>query len=214
MDLENLISRYSGNDVRIQKIVGQIESTPGVHLHLKGVFGSAASIVTAAVYKNTAHNHLIVLNNKEDAAYFLNDLESLLTKKDILFFPDSFKKPGGFEEVDANNILQRTEVMNKLIHPATKGEIIITYPEALPEKTVRPAVLRSNTLQIKKEEPLDIHFILDVLAENGFMYRDFVYEPGQYSLRGGILDIFSFGNDLPYRIELEDNIVESIRVFD
>lgn len=214
MDLENLISRYTGNDVRIQNLIGQIESTPGVNLHLKGIAGSAASIVAAAVFKKTAFHHLVILNNKEDAAYFLNDLESVLDKKDILFFPDSFKKPGAFEEVDPNNILLRTEVMNKLIHTATKGEIIVTYPEALPEKTVRPAVLRSNTLQIKKDESLDIHFILDVLAEHGFVYTDFVYEPGQYSLRGGILDIFSFGNDLPYRIELEDNCVESIRVFE
>lgn len=214
MDLENLISRYTGNDVRINTIVEQIEKTPGVNIHLKGIAGSAASVMVAAVFKKTAFNHLIVLNTKEDAAYFLNDMESLLEKKDILFFPDSFKKPGAFDEVDPNNILQRTEVINKLIHSTTKGELIVTYPEALPEKAVLPAVLKSNTLHIKKDETLDSHFLIDVLTEHGFEYSDFVYEPGQFSIRGGIIDIFSFGNELPYRVELDDDKVESIRVFD
>ncbi|MBK7108013.1 MAG: transcription-repair coupling factor [Bacteroidetes bacterium] len=214
MDLENLISRYTGNDVRVNTITEQIENTPGVNIHLKGIAGSAASMILTAVFKKTSFNHIVILNTKEDAAYFLNDMESLLQKKDILFFPDSFKKPGAFDEVDPNNILQRTEVINKLTHSTTKGELIITYPEALPEKAVLPAVLKSNTLHVKKDESLDIHFILDVLADHGFEYSEFVFEPGQYSLRGGILDIFSFGNDLPYRIELEDDKVESIRVFE
>lgn len=214
MDLENLISRYTGNDLRVNAIVEQIENTPGVNVHLEGIAGSVAPLFLAAVFKKSTLNHLVILNSKEEAAYFLNDLQTLLPKKDILFFPDSFKKTGSFDEAEPNNILQRTEVINALTNPSTKSTLIVSYPEALPEKAVLPSVLKHNTLHVRKDESLDIHFLTDVLAEHGFEHSDFVYEPGQFSLRGGIIDIFSFGNDLPYRIELDDSTVESIRVFD
>lgn len=215
MQWQDLISLY-GEDERIKNICVRIEEAEQdkKNLHLKGVVGSVAAFVAAAAFKNLNHHHVFILNDKEEAAYFLNDLELLLEKKDILFLPDSFKKPGGFEKVDTNNILLRTETINKLLHSASKGEIIVTYPEALLEKVVVAEELNKNIIFIKKGEKLDGHFITDVLLENGFERSDFVYEPGQFSVRGGIIDIFSFGNEQPYRIELFDNEVESIRVFD
>ncbi|MBC8046025.1 MAG: transcription-repair coupling factor [Fimbriimonadaceae bacterium] len=218
MQWQDLISLYS-EDVRIKNICARIEekkpdeNREQKNLHLKGVVGSVASLIAAAVYKNISFHHVFILNDKEEAAYFLNDLELLLEKKDILFLPDSFKKPGSFDAVNTNNILLRTETVNKLINSSNKGEIVITYPEALLEKVVVAEELNRNIIFIKKNEKLDGHFITDVLIENGFERSDFVYEPGQFSIRGGIIDIFSFGNELPYRIELFDNEVESIRVF-
>jgi transcription-repair coupling factor (superfamily II helicase) len=215
MQWQDLISLYS-EDERVKSICGRIEEKKQnqKNLHLKGLVGSVASFVAAAVFKNLTHHHVFILNDKEEAAYFLNDLELLLEKKDILFLPDSFKKPGNFERVDTNNILLRTEAINKLIHSASKGEIIITYPEALLEKVVVAEELNKNVIIIKKGEKLDWHFLTDVLVDNGFERSDFVYSPGQFSVRGGIIDIFSFGNEQPYRVELFDDEVESIRVFD
>lgn len=212
MQWQDLTSRY-GEDERIKEICAQIENTPGVNIHLKGVVGSAASFIASAVFRKLNHHHIFILNDREEAAYFLNDLEYLLEKKDILFLPDSFKKPGSFEAVHTQNILLRTETVNKLINSSGRGEIVVTYPEALLEKVVVAEELNKNVIYIKKNEKLDSHFIIDVLIENGFERSDFVYEPGQFSIRGGIIDIFSFGNELPYRVELFDNEVESIRVF-
>ena len=214
MDLMELLSFYREADVRVKNIIEQIDTKDAKNIYLKGIVGSALSFVACGVYKNSEANHLFILNDREEAAYFLNDLQNLLEKKDIIFIPDSFKKPGEFIEVNTNHILQRTEAINKISHSATKGELIITYPEALAEKFVMPEVLDKNIILLKKGEKLDSHFIVDLLMENGFVRTDFVYEPGQFSVRGGIIDIFSFGNELPYRVELFDNEVESIRVFE
>jgi len=215
MDLQELLTVYREQDERIKDFTGQIEGAQKpINLHLKGIAGSLLSFVVSGIYKNLHHNHLFVLNDKEEAGYFLNDLETLLDKKDILYIPDSFKKETSFEEVNTNNVLLRTEAINKITNSATRGEIIVTYPEALVEKFVVAEVLKENIILLKKGEKLDDHFIIDLLAENGFERTDFVYEPGQFSVRGGIIDIFSFGNEQPYRVELYDDEVESIRVFD
>ena len=214
MDLPELLTVYREQDERVNNIIGQIaKAEKPVNLHLKGIAGSLLSFVVAGIYKNLHHHHLFILNDKEEAAYFLNDLETLLKKKDILYIPDSFKKEGSFEEVNTNSVLLRTEAINKITNSSTRGEIIVTYPEALVEKFVVAEVLNQNIIFLKKGEKLDDQFIIDLLAENGFERNDFVYEPGQFSVRGGIIDIFSFGNDLPYRVELNDDEVESIRVF-
>lgn len=214
MNLNELLFRYQAEDLRVKQITEQIGKQDAKNLHLKGIAGSLLSLVACGVYKNLNHHHLFILNDKEEAAYFLNDIETLLEKKDILFIPDSFAKPGSFDEVSTNNILQRTEAINRITHSSTRGEIIITYPEALVEKFVVAEALNKNIIFLKKGEKLDDHFIIDLLADHGFERTDFVYEPGQFSVRGGIIDIFSFGNDLPYRVELNDDEVESIRVFD
>jgi transcription-repair coupling factor (superfamily II helicase) len=214
MDLHELLLRYASGDVRVKQISEQTEAGTARHLHLKGIAGSLLSFFACSVYKNLNHHHLFIFNDREEAAYFLNDLETIIHKKDILFIPDSFKKPGSYELVHANHILQRTEAINRITHSTTRGEIIVTYPEALVEKFVVATELNKQVIFLKKNEKLDDHFIIDLLAENGFERSDFVYEPGQFAVRGGIIDIFSFGNDLPYRVELADDIVESIRVFD
>ena len=208
-----LPEKYREHDDRIKQLHEQIGEKPQ-NLHLKGIAGSLPSFVASAIYKKQQRHHLFILNDKEEAGYFLNDIETLFPGKDVLFIPDSFKKQNSFDEISTNNILQRTEAINRIAHSHTRGEIIITYPEALVEKFVIPEALEKQIIYIKKGEKLDDQFIIDVLIENGFDRNDFVYEPGQFSVRGGIIDIFSFGNDLPYRIELFDDEVESIRVFD
>lgn len=162
MDLMELLSYYREADVRVKKIIEQIDTKDAKNIYLKGIVGSALSFVACGVYKNSNANHLFILNDREEAAYFLNDLQNLLEKKDILFIPDSFKKPGEFIEVNTNHILQRTEAINKITHSQTKGELIITYPEALAEKFVMPEVLDKNIILLKKGEKLDSHFIVNL----------------------------------------------------
>ncbi|HSH64938.1 MAG TPA: CarD family transcriptional regulator, partial [Bacteroidia bacterium] len=172
-----------------------------------------AAFINGVAYQSVHKTNLIILADKEEAAYFLNDLENLIGEANVLFFPASYKMPYEHEEIDNANILLRAEVLNK-INSGKKHTCIVTYPEALVEKVVTKAHLSKNTLELKKGEKISIDFISDVLIEYGFERVDYVLEPGQFSIRGGIVDIFSFSNEHPYRVEFLGNEVDSIRSFD
>jgi transcription-repair coupling factor (superfamily II helicase) len=212
MNLQELLARFH-EDARIKTIAEKINAIPPARFFLKGIVGSAGSFIAASLYKLLDYNHVFILNDKEGAVYFQNSLQDLLDKKDIFYFPDSFKRPGKLEEVNTNNILLRTETVNRLTNSITKAELVVTYPEALFEKVVQKEVLQQNMLFIKINEKLVVDFMIELLVTYGFERVDFVYEPGTFSVRGDIVDIFSFGNELPYRIELFGNEVESIRTF-
>lgn len=196
------------------------QSSALCRIQLKGLSGAQESFVVAATMLQPAATafHLFVANSKEEAAYRFNDLEGLLSGRPVYFFPDSFKRPAYFDDLNPTHVLQRSEVINKITTPAVPGEpegtVIVTYPEALFEKVVRPEVLAQSRIEVQKGEKLDVDWMIEVLVEYGFTRTDFVYEPGQFSVRGGIIDLYSYGNDLPYRIELFDDEVETIRVFD
>lgn len=213
MQLNDLLGLYR-DDPRTEKIALAVGAEQPQQLHLEGMVGSSPAFLAAATWMKAPAHHLFILANKEQAAFFQNDLSNLLEKKDILFFPDSFKKPGYFDEINRSNVLLRTEMVSRLLTSQTTGELMVTYPEALFEKLVDTKVLAENTIHMKVAEKLNIDFIVEVLVEYGFDHVDFVYEPGQFSIRGGIIDIFSFGNENPYRVELFDDEVESIRTFD
>ena len=180
---------------------------------ISGLVGSSYSIVITEVFKQTEKPFLIILNNKEEAAYHLNDLENLLGEKNVLFYPGSYRRPYQIEETDNANVLLRAEVLNR-INSRRKPAIIVSYPEALFEKVVTKKELERHTLKIAVEDDLSIDFVNEVLFEYNFKRTDFVTEPGEFSVRGGILDVFSFSNDKPYRIEFFGDDVESIRSFD
>lgn len=178
------------------------------------MIGAQEAFVVAGTQRQAPGTHLIIANDKEAAAYLLNDLAALLDGQVVHFFPDSFKRPMNFERLNQANVLQRTETIDKISSDRTSRHLIVTYPEALFEQVVNPNVLEETRLSISKGEKLDIDFLIDLFTEYGFKREDFVYEPGQYAIRGGIIDIFSYGNDYPYRVELFDEEVESIRTFD
>lgn len=201
-------------DKRTQQIVSALSGETPARLKVVGTVGAQESFVLFGTYANLPRNYLFIANDKEEAAYLQNDLASLFEKKPVWFFPDSFKRPMYFEAFNSTNVLQRTEVINRITSSNAKGEIIVTYPEALFEKVVSPEVLDEQRINIAVKENLDVDFLIEVLVEYGFRREDFVYEPGQFSIRGGIVDIFSYGSELPYRIELFDEEVETIRLFD
>ncbi len=184
---------------------------PIFNFQLKGLAGSATAFLAASVCKKSNRTQLFLLPDREDSAYFLNDLEELGLEP--LWFPPSYRKPYQAEEVANANIVRRAEVLEK-INKQSKGLIIVTSPEALAEKVINRKVLSKNTLSFKRGEKLNTEFISTVLHEHHFSRVDYVSEPGQYAVRGGIVDAWSFSSDLPYRIEFFGDEVESIRLFD
>lgn len=212
MTVEELLKRYSESN-NIKSIQHFLSGSEG-DIHLSGLVGSQDAFVASAVFKTTDYNHFFILSDKEEAAYFQNNLKSLLDNKDVFFFPDSFKRPQDFSELNNNNILLRTETVNRLSNPNSRAEMAVSYPEALLEKVVKAEELQGQMLRLKANEKLDIDFMIDLLVSFEFERVDFVYEPGQFSIRGDIIDIYSFGNEYPYRVEVFGKEIESIRTFD
>jgi len=189
----------------------------GVRLHLRGLVGSQDAVVAAAV-AHAQHPHVFILHDKDEAAYFLSDLQHLLPEgPDALLFPSSYKRPYQFDETENANVLMRAEALNRLntTRAATTGNsvFIVTYPEALTEKVINRQSLVKNTFNAKVGDKLDVNFLGELLGEYDFEKTDFVYEAGQYAVRGGIVDVFSYANELPFRLELFGDEIESIRTF-
>ncbi len=212
-NLTRLLAAYR-DDQRVQQTVRYLQQSTPTRLQITGLVGALDSFVLAGTHLADPRPLLIIATDKEEAAYLQNNLANLLEKRQVLFFPDSFKRPAAYERLDSNNVLQRTEAINRITSSKMKTEILVSYPEAIFEMVVAPAELNKARIQIEMEEQLDVDFLIGVLVEYGFKRVDFVYEPGQFSIRGGIIDIFSYGNEWPYRIELFDDEVESIRTFD
>ncbi|WP_394368300.1 transcription-repair coupling factor [Flavobacterium proteolyticum] len=180
---------------------------------MTGLVGSSLSFVAHSLFKKSELPFLILFSNKEEAAYYLNDLEQLINTEDVLFYPSSYRRPYQIEETDNANVLLRAEVLNR-INSRKKPAIIVSYAEAIFEKVVTRKELEKNTLKLSVGDNLSIDFINETLFEYNFKRVDFVTEPGEFSVRGGIIDVFSFSNDNPYRIEFFGNEVDSIRSFD
>lgn len=182
-------------------------------IQLKGLIGSSLSFVVASLFEKNDLPYLLILQDKEEAAYYLNDLEQLIGEEDVLFYPGSYRRPYQIEETDNASVLLRAEVLNR-INSRKKPAVIVTYPEALFEKVVTRKELDKNTLKVAVGDQISIDFINEVLFEYEFKRVDFITEPGEFSVRGGILDVFSFSNENPFRIEFFGNEVDSIRTFD
>jgi transcription-repair coupling factor (superfamily II helicase) len=174
--------------------------------------GSSKALVMSAVHEKMQTTHLVILPEKEDAAYFYNDLITLSGDENIFFFPSTYKRSVQYEQTEPANIVLRTEVLNHLASGKRKG-IIVTYPESVMEKVISKRNLKKNTFQVAKGDKLSLEFLEEMLQEYNFERVEFVYEPGQYSLRGSIADVFSFSADLPYRIDFFGEEVDSIRSF-
>ncbi len=218
MNLDVLLQLFE-NDSRVFQITDKLLCTQPQHLHLKQIHGSALQFVFSAIFNHTnskSHNHLIVLNDAEEAAYFHNTVESITKALNVFYFPASFKNKNNYKLLNSSHIMLRTEALTKF---ATQNQLgrscaLITYADALIEKVVVCEQLSANIISIKSGDVLDVNALLENLVKQGFNRNDFVYEPGQFALRGGILDIYSYGNEKPYRVELFGNDVDSIRIFD
>jgi len=209
---KTLVRSFFSKHLQLQQLEQAI-SRSEKKIIVSGLVGSALSVVISEVFKTTKRSILFVLSNKEEAAYHLNDLENNIDSKNVLFYPSSYRRPYQIEQTDNANILLRSEVLNR-INSQQEPLLIVTYPEALFEKVVTRKQLEQHTFKIAINDNLSIDFVNEVLFEYKFKRTDFVTEPGEFSVRGGILDVFSFSNDEPFRIEFFGDEVDSIRTFD
>lgn len=207
-DIVNIYEKSS----KVSLLADQLQKREN-KLHLKGLVGSSLSFVVQSLFSKSDLPFLLLFQDKEEAAYYLNDLENLINDQDVLFYPGSYRRPYQIEETDNANVLLRAEVLNR-INSRKKPSIIVSYPDAIFEKVVTRKELDKNTLKVATGDNISIDFINEVLFEYNFKRVDFVAEPGEFSVRGGIIDVFSFSNDNPYRMEFFGNEVDSIRTFD
>ncbi len=180
-------------------------------IHLGRMAGSSPAVIAACMLGN-GKNHVFILPDKESAAYFHNDLFNFSGREDILFFPSSYKRSVQYIQKSSDNVVQRTRVLKKLCQDAA-GQVIITFPEALVEKTVSGNFLDENAFSVNRGDKLSLSFLAEFLESCKFREVDYVYEPGQFSIRGSILDVFSFSAIKPFRIDFFGEVVDSIRTF-
>jgi len=220
MQQSDLISVFQKSE-HLKTIEEFLHGDNSKRINIQGLIGSSFALTIASIFEQTGgQQHLIVLPDKEQAAYFYNDLENLFSEKEadhnkkrVLFFPTTYKRPYEPEKLDAAYQLSRAEVLNRF-HEAKRKTIVVTYPQALAEKVITKKYLAKNTMKLRKGEQVSLDFISDLLIEFEFEVVDFVAEPGQFAIRGGIVDVFSYANEHPYRIEFYGDEIESIRTFD
>jgi transcription-repair coupling factor (superfamily II helicase) len=217
LHLKDLFKKYK-NHPNFAPVANLLNRNESERILLQGLWGSSASFVISAFLENTRGIHFIIFDDKDTAAYFYNDFQVLLRDdENILFFPSAYKRSIQYQQKENGNIILRTNTLNRinsLENSKSENMVIVTYPEALAEKIPTRQKLTDSTLHLHVGEKIDIEFIHEVLNEYGFDLVDFVFEPGQYALRGSIVDIFSFTAEYPYRIDFFGDEVESIRSFD
>lgn len=215
MNLPELLNLYK-SDTRLNQLAEGIVLPGNSKTALFGLAGSAPAFIISAIFdlqKTSGYNHVVICEDAESAAYMHNTLEQLTKALDLFYFPDSFKHKKNFSLLNSSNIMLRTEALMKWSSGGSK-KILVTFPDALLEKVVVPSTLNKNIIHFKTGDTIQPDELMEKLVSYGFERTDFVYEPGQFALRGGIFDIYSFGNEKPYRIELFGNDVDSIRIFD
>jgi len=181
--------------------------------YVNGLYGSSKSFFVKEFFRDNKKMFLWILNDKETAAYHFNDLENFMDKNNCYFFPSSYKKNNSFINTDSQNIYLRTEILKNL-SLKSKPKIIVTYPEAIFEKVLIKKEIRNRKFKISIGQKLKLEILNEKLFGYDFNKEDFVSQPGDFSIRGGIVDIFSYSNELPFRIEFFGDEIESIRTFE
>ena len=208
-DLERLYARLP----QVSALAKEVEKSSVRAIFLEGLLGSSAPMLFASMVSKCKSRLLFVLQDAEEAGYFYHDLTQLLGSRDVLFFPSSYRRAIKYAQRDAASEILRTEVMARL---AQQDALlyVVTYPEALAELVVSKKSLDSRTLVLEKDQTIDVTDIAKTLRDFGFREVDYVYEPGQFALRGSILDVYSFSCEYPYRIDFFGDDIDSIRTFE
>ena len=214
--IQEIFKRYQ-NHSSVINVAEELNSSLCPRIRLKGLVGSLPSLVIASVASIVKRPFLLVLNDREDAAYCFTDLSNFIQPENLYFFPSSYKRAMHFEQIMPDSLIQRTDtqkILPDLLSKKVEWAIIVTYPDAIAEKVVSIDHFSKNTITVSVNDNISQEFLIDFLIEIGFERSDFVYEPGQFSVRGGIVDVFSYSSALPYRIDFFGDEVESIRSFD
>lgn len=197
------------NTKAIQKLLDKNEVK---HIYCKGLVGSSPSLLSSCLLANREETSLFILKDLEDAGYFYHDLKQLEIKEELLFFPSSFRRAIRYGQKDPANEVLRTEVLSKL--QQKKKLVIVSYPDALAELVISSKEMEERTLTIRCGIEITISEVVKLLEELGFSYVDYVYEPGQFAVRGGLIDVYSYSSEYPFRIDFFGDEVDSIRLFD
>lgn len=213
MSIKDIAHKYKSHP-NYQQVLEKFESKDKINLHLNGLSGSSFALFSSTILENLNNLNLFVLTEKEEAAYFYNDLLNLIDENKVLFFPSSYKRAIQYGHTDEGNIILRTNTLNRLDQYQEGLLVIVTYTEAISEKVISRSRLTGDTLQLNIGEKVSIDFIKEVLDTYQFDQVDFVFSPGQYAVRGSIIDIFSFSAEYPFRIDFFGDEVDSIRSFD
>jgi transcription-repair coupling factor (superfamily II helicase) len=217
MSVLGLLEKFQ-NSPRLFQLADRLSFSQRQSIHLKNLRGSSSQFVAASVFLHPSCsqlNHVFICNDAEDAAYFQNSLENLTQALNIHYFPSSFKNRKNYRLLNSSHVMLRTEALTRFsAGSGNRMGALVTYPEAVFEKVVVSKAISANIIHVKAGDELNLDELYEKLVNYGFERTDFVYEPGQFAVRGGILDIYSFGNEKPYRIELFGNDVDSIRIVD
>jgi len=211
---------FYSKQLLVKELIDQLQQSQPNWFWLNGMAGSSLAVMSASAINEMKGTHLFILNEKEQAAYLFNDLESLFDEKDqsfqrkkTLFFPTSYKKSYDLESTDNTNAMERSQAVGKLASTVST-KVLVTYPEALAEKLVTRSFLSKNSMKLRQDDELDMDELIDFLDDQYFERVEFVIGPGQYAVRGGILDVFSYSNDFPFRVEFFGDTIASLRSFD
>ena len=211
MDIQELQHIYASHPNTLG-LAKQMENSSVRTIFLGGLHASASPLFFSSYLKNLSHSVVFVLGDGEEAGYFYHDLVQINGDGNVLFFPSSYRRAIKYGQKDAGNEILRTEVLSRM----QKGDplCVVTYPDALAEKVVSGKELSTHTLKLEVGQHIPVDTILDKLSELGFVREDYVYEPGQFALRGSIVDVFSYSSEYPYRIDFFGNEIDSIRTFE
>ena len=211
MDIKELQHIYAAHP-NTRALAAKLADDSVKTLYMAGLHASSAPLFFSACLEGAGHTTVLILNDMEEAGYFYHDLVQINGEQNVLFFPSSYRRAIKYGQKDAGNEILRTEVLSRV----QKGDhvCIVTCPEAVAEKVVSSRELSSRTLKLAVGEHTEVDTIMDILADFGFERVDYVYEPGQYALRGSIVDVFSYASEYPYRIDFFGDEIDSIRTFE
>ncbi|MDR3235590.1 MAG: transcription-repair coupling factor [Prevotellaceae bacterium] len=210
LERQSLLSAFAGQE-RCRQLLSEITSGSGNVTLLRGLAGSARQLAIAAAAA-LDRIHIVILNDSDDAAYCYGDLTNLLPPEQVYFFPSSYKRNIRYGQPDMSNIVQRTAALNAILD-SRLPLFIVTYPDAVAEKVASRETVEKNAIRLHRGEKISLVFLRETLSEYGFERADFVAEPGQFAVRGSIIDVFSFSDNRPVRVDFFGDEVESIRTF-
>ncbi len=215
MKIQDLLKEYAALP-QIGALTDILRKKSVKNVFLQGLMCSSAPMLFAAMRKKMKSSTLFVLQDADEAGYFYHDLVQLLGEQGVFFFPSSYRRAIKYGQRDAASEILRTEVLSQInASTSQQGQrYIVTYPEAMAELVISKRLLDERMLVLRQGETVDVNSMMETLRKLGFNEVDYVYEPGQFALRGSILDVYSFSSELPFRIDFFGDDIDSIRTFE
>ena len=211
MNIHEILDKLAQNK-GTQELLKTLQTSSAKNIFMEGVVASGPAFLASSIFSKLQKPILAILPNAEEALSFKTDIENILAGESINWIPDSFIKPLKISNTHAHKIQERIEALNIL--GKSKARIHVTYSAALTEWVAKKEDVDQQAMEFHRGQKLDVDFLMEFLQENGFTFEDFVLEPGQFSVRGGIVDIYSFAHEKPFRIQLDDDEIDKIRRFD